>query len=253
MAHPEQMLFVETVAKHIAPEGFSQTAILEIGSYDVNGSVRTLFPDSRYLGVDLTPGPGVDQVCEGRKVSAPDNTYDVTISAECFEHDPTWRETFANMYRLTKPGGVVIFTCASRGRIEHGTSRRHQTDSPGTQSVGWDYYKNLTEKDFRKNFDIKNQFSDHFFLYNSPSKDLYFAGRKVGDQANFLMRKTELAAECKTGLRTLNQEIADKLKEKRKNYNEFFSPLEYYAVLKPLMNLSEPLYQRYALKRAKKL
>ncbi len=79
----------------------------------------------------------------------------MTISAECFEHNPLWRETFSNMYRMTKKGGVLIITCASTGRIEHGTARSvKSTDSPGTTAVGWDYDMNLTQNDFDRALDI---------------------------------------------------------------------------------------------------
>ena len=84
---------------------YSNKKIIEIGSYDVNGSVRQFFEKSFYGGVDLTVGPGVDIVCEGDKVDHPDNTYDIAISCECFEHNPQWLETLENMYRMTRDGG----------------------------------------------------------------------------------------------------------------------------------------------------
>ena len=41
--------------------------ILEIGSYEVNGSLRKYFLNSNYLGIDLIEGPGVDKVLDGSK------------------------------------------------------------------------------------------------------------------------------------------------------------------------------------------
>lgn len=106
MAHPQQFCFVQTFANHISASD-SQFNILEIGSYDVNGSVRELFPGSTYCGVDLTPGEGVDVVADGHRVDHPNNSYDITISCECFEHNPAWLETFHNMYRMTKAGASL--------------------------------------------------------------------------------------------------------------------------------------------------
>lgn len=123
---------------------------------------RIFFPDSNYVGVDLTEGPGVDLVCSGDEVSHPDNTYDICISCECFEHNPNWVSTFRNMYRMTKNGGLVIMTCATTDRAEHGTTRTEPKHSPGTQSINWDYYKNLTSDDFIENFNISEMFKSHF-------------------------------------------------------------------------------------------
>ena len=76
-------------------------------------------------------------------------------------------------------------TCASKGRAEHGTKRSdfydtviHKYDvnsSPGTND---EYYKNLTKKDFYRNFNISEIFENYFFFYNIHSFDLYFVGQK---------------------------------------------------------------------------
>jgi SAM-dependent methyltransferase len=164
------------------PDGLKVGRVLEIGSYDVNGTTRNVFERvTEYLGVDLAPGPGVDLVSFGHKVSLPDGSFDITISAECFEHDEHWIETFKNMVRLTAPGGVVIFSCASSGRPEHGTRRSDPKLSPGTQDIGLDYYKNLNESDFRSNFDFDQIFSRHKFWFLKNHGDLYFIGQKLGD------------------------------------------------------------------------
>lgn len=179
MSHGEQLAFFATVAdtNEMLLDG---ARLLEIGSYDVNGSVRTFFAAvAEYVGVDLTEGPGVDVVAYGHEVDAADASFDLTISGECFEHDPHWKLTFANMVRLTRPGGLVAFTCASSGRPEHGTARTRATDSPGTQSVGLDYYRNLTAGDFAP-LPLDDWFTKWRFWYMPTSMDLYFAGVRTG-------------------------------------------------------------------------
>lgn len=179
MSHPEQLAYFTTVARVNRPlvEG---GRILEIGSYDVNGTVRKVFDGNRdYVGVDLTEGPGVDHVGFGHEYDGADGAFDIAISGECFEHDKYWRETFANMVRLVRPGGLVAFTCASRGRPEHGTSRSDVSLSPGTQAVGLDYYRNLTEADFAP-LALADWFDEWRFWYLPTSFDLYFAGRRAG-------------------------------------------------------------------------
>ena len=41
------------------------TRVIELGSLNVNGGLRHLFPpECDYIGVDLQPGPGVDVVAD---------------------------------------------------------------------------------------------------------------------------------------------------------------------------------------------
>lgn len=177
MAHPEQLQFVKSILVSTADQ-FPIKKIIEIGSYDVNGTVRNLFPMTEYLGVDLVEGPGVDLVCEGGKVDLESNVFDLSISCECFEHNPLWIDTFSNMHRLTKEGALVLITVATAGREEHGTTRTSPIHSPGTQSLKWDYYKNLIEQDFYNYFDMTEMFQNYLFISNELSCDLYFIGVK---------------------------------------------------------------------------
>lgn len=173
MAHPEQKEFIIKVRERFLSY-FIGRKVLEIGSLDINGTVRDYFTDCDYLGIDLGPGPGVDQVVESGHLFDSNELYDVTISTECFEHNPYWKETFANMIELTQPSGLVIFTCAAPGRKEHGTKRSQPGTSPFT--LKWNYYQNLSEKDFRKYFDFNELFEMYRFEENTKAKDLYFYG-----------------------------------------------------------------------------
>lgn len=219
MAHQEQLNFIRTASESLTKD-YSNRKILEIGSFDVNGSIRQFFEKSTYVGVDLTEGPGVDVVCEGNKLDHPDHTYDVTLSCECFEHNPHWADTFLNMYRMTKPGGIVVFTCATIGRPEHGTTRTSPAVSPGSQSIGWDYYQNLTDADFEKSFELGELFESHFFLSNTSSFDLYFVGLKRGTPKVFDVDVMSLKERC--------IETQDRFERRKKR--EKFTP----KILRPL-------------------
>jgi hypothetical protein len=174
MAHEQQRVFFESV-KASYPQHFDNVSVIEIGSLNINGTVRDFYTNTtKYVGVDLDEGRDVDLVMEGQDVDLPDKSFDVAVSAECFEHNPYWKETFLNMHRMAK--SFVIFTCASQGRPEHGTSRTTPDNSPFT--LNWDYYRNLTENDFRNNFDLDYMFREYEFEYNPSSCDLYFYGIK---------------------------------------------------------------------------
>ena len=178
MAHPEQRDFL-TKLRNQYPQWFTGVSVLEVGSLNINGTVRDFFQPVTYLGVDVGPGPGVDLIAEGQNLDYPNNHFDIAISAECFEHNPHWQATFANMHRMAR---VTIFTCASEGRPVHGTHDAHPTSSPLT--LDWDYYRNLTAADFEQAFDLPSMFIEHEFEYNPASCDLYFWGIKAGDDTS---------------------------------------------------------------------
>lgn len=175
MAHSEQIDFVKNL-KNKFQSYFQNKKVLEVGSLDINGSIRSFFDDCNYLGLDVSFGNGVDVICEGQKYNAPDDSFDVTCSAECFEHNPYWLETFQNMIRLCKDGGLVFFTCATDGRPEHGTTRTTPADSPLTVGMGWDYYRNLNERDFRDQIDFDSYFDSYEFYVEENHHDLFFWG-----------------------------------------------------------------------------
>ena len=177
MAHQEQLEFIETLSKHF-PQFFLKVKVLEIGSLDINGSIRKFFDQCEYIGIDVAEGNGVDVVCQGQNYDDPDNSFDHVISCETMEHNPYWKETFTNMVRLCRPGGLVTMACATSGRGEHGTSRTSSLDSPLTVKMGWEYYQNLTKKDFTRHFNFSSNFSRFRFWENWDSYDLYFAGIK---------------------------------------------------------------------------
>jgi SAM-dependent methyltransferase len=139
VAHPQQARFVARAAALHPLDG----PLLEIGSLDVNGSVRSCFPRSApYVGIDLGPGRGVDVVASGHDFGR-DASFATVVTTECLEHDPGWATTLANIARVLRPGGVLVLTCATTGRHEHGTTRTSPAMSPSTN----DHYRNLTATD----------------------------------------------------------------------------------------------------------
>lgn len=182
MAHYQQQEFCLKVKKKLE-KYFFRSFVLDIGSLDINGNNQYLFDESGYIGVDLSVGRNVDVVTKGHEVCFPDETFDVILSTECFEHDQHYTETIRNCYRMLKKGGLFLFTCATTGRPEHGTRRSMPADAPFIQNIdGWsDYYKNLTEKDIRDVIDPDGNFSQYEFSSNLESFDLYFYGIKNGE------------------------------------------------------------------------
>lgn len=96
-------------------------AVLEVGSLDVNGSVRSLFTAStRYVGVDFREGTGVDIVMNGHELKFTDVEFDVVVSTEMIEHDDEFWRSIQEMGRVLKPGGFLLITSRGNGFGQHG-------------------------------------------------------------------------------------------------------------------------------------
>lgn len=173
MSHPEQRDLVATARDHL-PGFFSGSRVLEVGSLDINGSIRSLFSDCDYTGIDVGEGPGVDRVIPGQLADYPSGHFDVTISCECLEHNPWWRETLTNMFRMTRLGGLVIMTCAGPGRPEHGTTRTNPALSPHTEA--WDYYANLTPRTIARALPLDLWLGDRATGITWSSHDTWLVG-----------------------------------------------------------------------------
>lgn len=113
-------------------------SVVEIGSRDINGTVRPLFPNARWTGLDLYEGPAVDVVCDAATWSPPEQV-DVVVCCEVLEHAANWKQLVCAAFRWLKPGGVFLMTCAAPGRAAH-------SHHDGQLLREGEYYENLSGK-----------------------------------------------------------------------------------------------------------
>ena len=172
MAHPEQLSFINRTLDRF-PQFKSTDRLLEIGSQNINGTVRDLLRSKRYIGVDLSEAPGVDYVCQGELIELPDGWADVVISTECLEHTESWKQILGNSIRICTRGGIVIFTFAGLFRPAHGTIDSKDPDSsPLTQQ----HYANIDMNTFMDAVELSVYFDRYCFEANSSPGDSYFWG-----------------------------------------------------------------------------
>jgi SAM-dependent methyltransferase len=105
--------------------GAERQIIVDVGSLDVNGSLRAESPKTAiYLGLDFSPGKDVDiHLPQGSNFPFRDGFADIVLATSAFEHDPAFWETFLEMVRISKPGGNIYINAPSNGIVH-----RYPTD-----------------------------------------------------------------------------------------------------------------------------
>lgn len=142
-----------------------EKAVIEVGSLDVNGSLRPiveLFRPSIYIGVDIGMGPGVDLVCDAEDLISRFgyNIFDLVICTELLEHVRNWKIVIHNLKQILRPDGILLITTRSKGFAYH-----------GYPSDYWRYEIS----------DIKSLFADFTILVleNDPeAPGVFFLGKK---------------------------------------------------------------------------
>jgi hypothetical protein len=167
MAHLQQQRFCILI-RSVFPEYFKNKVVLDVGSADINGNNRYLFQDCDYCGIDTWKGNNVNITWRGMTWPMFE---EVIICTEALEHDSDWAATMANM--VDKSGDMLLMTCASTTRAEHGTER---TTPSGSPFKGTTYYRNLTPRDILPIID--GMFECYILRQSDDLKDLYFVGFK---------------------------------------------------------------------------
>lgn len=97
--------------------------VLEVGSRNVNGSVRPLFQGvASYTGVDFIDGPGVDMVLDAHHLTSAFSagSFDVVVSTETLEHDSAFWTSVEMMGNVLRSGGFLLLTARGNGFWIHG-------------------------------------------------------------------------------------------------------------------------------------
>lgn len=119
--HPTAMsncrAFFDVYAKFFPAS--KDTRIVEIGSQDVNGTLRSVAPSEfEYIGVDFQMAKGVDIVIEDPYfLPFDEQTADIVISSSCFEHSEMFWLVFLEVMRILKPAGIFYLNAPSSGNF----------------------------------------------------------------------------------------------------------------------------------------
>lgn len=101
-------------------KGFLDENILEVGSFDINGSVRNICASTskEYIGVDWRAGPKVDVVCLAHDMVF-DSKFKAVLSASMLEHDPHYEKSLPTMCGLVRSDGMLALSWGSARNPMH--------------------------------------------------------------------------------------------------------------------------------------
>jgi len=167
MAHKAQHDFFIKI-KEKFPNNFKNVVVYDFGSRDINGSLKDMFENSSYTGIDIHAGKNVDIVCKAHEFKG--QLADTVVSGSMLEHDLFWDYSLLNMFRNLKDGGLMVVSAAGPGFQEHGT-RKSGNEEWGSDP---DYYKNITFPMLVKVFDYIGDVKEFYFEYGNQGYDTYF-------------------------------------------------------------------------------
>jgi SAM-dependent methyltransferase len=169
------------VEKYLTPVKNKKLIVLDIGSFDVNGSYKPLFSIHgwNYIGIDTNPGKNVDIVISDPYSwkNIPSNYADVVVSGQAFEHIEYIWLTMKEISRVLKPQGLICVIAPSSGP-EH----KHPTDCWRIYPDGFKALAKYSELEIVEVFtqwenenhaDDSNIWHDSVLICRKPGKRVY--------------------------------------------------------------------------------
>lgn len=109
--HENSMILMKEFVDQYVPES---VVVLDIGSADINGTYRSLFPNRKYIGVDLTLGLNVDVIINSKEWNELKDV-DVVISGQTLEHVADIPKFLNTLFNVLKNDGLICMIAPSAG------------------------------------------------------------------------------------------------------------------------------------------
>lgn len=169
--HPEARAGLDRMIDHVGIDRQYPYRCLDLGGRDINGGIRDLIPNGKWMGVDIEAGPGVDLVwdCTKRWPNPNMPRFDIVVCTEVLEHVQDWRSLLLCCATALDPMGsqLLFVTAASTGRRPHGASGA-MDPAPG------EWYRNVPAEDVAE--ELGHLFNNSGVEYNPNPGDVYAWG-----------------------------------------------------------------------------
>lgn len=172
-----------------------QLKILDIGSFDKGGNYNYgLILNEEgwtYHGLDLRPGNNIDIVVDNPydwQDEIEDETYDLVVSGQAFEHIEYFWLTLEQVKRVLKPGGMFFLIVPSTGPVHKNPYDCYRFNENAMKSMA--KYINFNVIEYGTNFDeISNPWFDTFLVARKPeTSDI----NDLENKMDILERKVDL-------------------------------------------------------------
>jgi len=228
--------------------------ILDVGSYNVNGSYKHLFDEKCcfYTGLDMEAGPNVDivpkQTYKWREIE--NDKYDVVISGQALEHIEFFWVTISEIVRVTKKDGIICII-APNGFEEH----RYPVDcwrffTDGMVALARYYGLEIihAHTNCAPNIDNENWYSERYADSMLVAKKRYGGTARIIDLENYKCK----AADHKELMGTMfTYKEASELLEKEEDQKKRLTQKEYENYQKTkvsgLMLLKQKIKKKFEL------
>ncbi len=137
--------------RHILSRWQGDANVLDVGSYDVNGTYRPLVEQRswRYTGMDVEKGPNVDVVADDPyHFPFADDSFDIVISGSTMEHVQAIWLWVPELVRVLRPGGLLAIITHTNYPYH-----RYPVDCYRILPDGMSYLFDLTERLYK--YDIR--------------------------------------------------------------------------------------------------
>ena len=159
LMHPEAYAYVRRALKPLP----KPTKVIEFGGANVNGTVRDLLCGAVYYSIDLRDADGVDEVADAATWTPVGDAPDLVICTEVLEHSDQGEAICANAHRILAPGGALIITAATTGRLPH-------SGNDGGPLWRGEYYRNVSFDDL---YEWLRPFAVASYETNTAAHDIY--------------------------------------------------------------------------------
>lgn len=105
---------------------FKPSNVLDVGSLDETGIVKTSLKGIAYTGIDMSNGSNVDVVLNGHDLVSHfgKDSFDMVVCFDTLEHDNAFWVTLDQMKQVLKPNGYLLIGAPSN----HCPLHRHPQD-----------------------------------------------------------------------------------------------------------------------------
>ena len=176
--------------------------ILDIGSFDKDGNYNygLILNEKKwtYHGLDLKQGNNIDIVVENAydwEDEIEDETYDLVISGQAFEHIEFFWLTLEQVKRVLKPGGLFFLIVPSTGPVHKNPYDCYRFNKNAMKAMA--KYINLRVIEYGTNFDkISDPWYDTFLVAkkseNTDIDDLEHKMDSLERKVDILMKKLNI-------------------------------------------------------------